>query len=327
MEERTGLRRKRLVESIGDDEQCEGTSTIADAETMAQRRIVRVRRPASSDVASSLSGAFKGVSGVLPAGAPALSTKFSFGDDKEGSGGGVAPAATSALFSFSGKPAADNSAGDQKFSSFASPEKKSNDANGNNGGDGASRGEGGCAGSSLFGEAFKFNGVVSSFAEAKERMVKTRVEAPEKAAPQETLASSDALAKADPVASSTGDVLASMSCKLFVFKSEIKQWAECGAGVAKIKRHEFPAPGGGEETQTKYAYRLIVRDGYALNALLCSNFCLTKVEGTHIIFALPQNEKIVTYLLRFAGEQVAERGAEFIKTLKETLSLAQEISS
>ncbi|KEG13058.1 hypothetical protein DQ04_01241130 [Trypanosoma grayi] len=343
MEDELRLRKKRAIVEEGDrdEEQLDNTPKYADAATMAQRRIVRVRRdPPSSAAAPSLAGAFKAVTGITPTGAPTLATKFGLGSDSnttnsDTGGGGTSSSAitTAAAPSFSSgfNSALTGSTAPVKFSfginnnekkNDTETKKEENDSNDNN------ESSIGGAKTSLFGGAFNFAGVVNSFAEAKERMAKAEDGVQETSTPPEsntttTTATSDAFANAAPLIPSTGTVLASAPAKLFVFKLETKTWVECGAGDARVKQHVSP---NANDKATKNAYRLILRDGYDLNAVLCANFHVTKAEDTHLIFAMPVGDKVSTYLLKYTGPQAAARGAEFTKTLKETLKLAQDDS-
>ncbi|ESL08131.1 hypothetical protein TRSC58_04172 [Trypanosoma rangeli SC58] len=329
------LRKRRPLDLTDRDEVLDNTPKYADAETMAQRRIVRVQRAPAGDAVPSLKGAFKAVPGISQAGVQTLFTKFLSSDsaNTNSSSNATSAPATAPLFS-DGKAAGSLFAGAKNLtfgvSSVSSPGL--NDAGDNSDKtnkihDGVvAAGHEGDAGTSLFGGTFKFGGASNTFAAAKERMAKTAAATEEEAPAQEKPAPSAALAQADPVTPSTEDVLASVSCKLFVFKSETKSWAECGAGEAKVKRHNASKAGDGEEAG-KCLYRLTVRDGYALNELLCSNFYLTKAEDTHVIFTVPKNNGVATYFVKYTGKQAEAHGAEFTKTLKESLKLAKEESS
>ncbi|RNF02390.1 hypothetical protein TraAM80_06422 [Trypanosoma rangeli] len=328
-------RKRRPLELTGRDEVLDNTPNYADAETMAQRRIVRVQRAPTGDAAPSLGGAFKAVPAISPAGGPTLFTKFLASDsaNTNSSSGATSAPATASLLS-DGKTAGSLFAGAKNLTFGVSSRSSTgvNDASDNSDKTNkthdsvvaAGHEEG--AGTSLFGGTFKFGGAPNTFAAAKERMAKTAANTQEEAPAQEKPAPSAALAQADPVTPSTEDVLACVSCKLFIFKSETKSWAECGAGDAKVKRHNASKAEDGEEAG-KCLYRLTVRDGYALNELLCSNFYLTKAEDTHVIFTVPKNNGVATYFVKYTGQQAEAHGAEFTKTLKESLKLAQEDSS
>ncbi|RNF23961.1 uncharacterized protein Tco025E_02665 [Trypanosoma conorhini] len=304
-------RKRRALELNERDEELDDTPKYADAETMAQRRIARVKRAPTIDAPPSLKGAFKAVAGISPAGAPALSKMFGPSD----SSNNATTATTATGGSSDTSPGASNK------------NDNSNNNNNNKTTDGAvAAGTETGAGRSLFGGAFNFGGATNAFAAAKEQLAKAAVDAEREAPPHEKLAKGDVLAHAAPVTPSAEDVLACVSCKLFVFKSDTKSWVECGAGDAKVKRHDAPKAGEGEEVG-KCRYRLIVRDGYALNLLLCSNFHLTKAEDTHVIFTVPKNDGVATYLVKYTGQQAAARGAEFTKTLKDSLKLSQDNSS
>ncbi|KAG8342832.1 hypothetical protein TRVL_06339 [Trypanosoma vivax] len=344
MAERPGVRTKRGLSPSEEDVQ--NTSLYADSDTMAQRRIVRVRRSPPRYAPESLCGAFKAVSGVAPAGAPALTTKFgslsggAVGSDA-GACGTVVPVSqfpslgntmnkcTESCGSFSFQataPGGDSVALKKPRSDPGSVEDDKGtrvEATFSNG----AGNNGDSAGTSLFGPSFNFCSAASSFAEAKERMMKmvkeSKDEEPVSASASTPSNKTNNLSTTVSVVASTGDVLASVPAKLYILKADTKSWSECGVGEARVKRHEFPSGEGTTSGSPRYRYRLIVRDGYALNALLCDGFHLTKAEGTHAIFSVATGEKITTYLLKYTGQQAAERGPIFSKTLIDSLKLAQ----
>ncbi|ORC85595.1 uncharacterized protein TM35_000342070 [Trypanosoma theileri] len=348
------MRKKRAL-TPDRDEELDNTPKYADQATMAARRVVRVRRSTPQETAApSLSGVFSAVSGISPASVPTLTTRFGSDGDKNSNNstgeknismpsfsfGEKSTGSTS--FSFTTPSAEKTSAETPKFTFGVKNDNVTNTATTttttnptatttttkDNNKDNNGTSSGGTS-TTLFGGAFNFGGTVNSFLEAKEKMAKAGDAASETAPTSESPESNstnDALANATPVIASTGEVLASIPAKLFVFKLESNSWVDCGAGDAKVKRHESENSKGDEKKQ-KYLYRLIVRDGYTLNAPLCSSFRLNKAEDTHVIFAMPSNDKITTYLLKYTGQQAATRGAEFTKTLKETLELAQANSS
>ncbi|EAN78263.1 hypothetical protein, conserved [Trypanosoma brucei brucei TREU927] len=328
--------RKRGVAS--DDEDVGDKPAFADAETMAQRRIVRVVRTTPAGPPPSLGGIFKSLPSALPTGTPPLVTKFGSVASGSASSSGISPPPLNGAFPFIPKPT------EGAAPAFAMPKVNamtatdfSSTAAGTitNTGDGNKTDTkpevgGGLAGTgSLFGGAHSFGNAVNSFVAAKERLAKAAEETDDKGATVDSPVSptpGDALANADPVSVATGEVVATIPSKLYLFKSDTKSWSDCGVGEAKIKKHES---NGGEDKSggsPKYFYRLIVRDGYALNTPLSKNFILTKSEDTHATFSFPVGTKVVTYLLKYTGANAAECGPAFSKALKETLKLAQEQS-
>ncbi|EKF32698.1 hypothetical protein MOQ_003444 [Trypanosoma cruzi marinkellei] len=266
-----------------------------------------------------LKGAFRAVPGLAPTAAPSLSTKFGLSGSNNATSG-----ATFTLnkggFAAAGKPPSSVFTGAKNFTFGvgSSPSESNKDSTGGV----FAVGNDAAAGMSSFGEKLNVNGARNAFAEAKERMAKTVAHEEEELPSEEKLATSDALAQAAPVTPLTEEILACASCKLFLFKLETKSWVECGAGDAKVKRRESTEATDGEK-EGKKLYRLIVRDGYALNAPLCSNFHLTKADDTHVIFSIPKNGGVATYLVKYVGQQAAENGPKFTRKLKEALNLAQ----
>ncbi|EAN92981.1 hypothetical protein, conserved [Trypanosoma cruzi] len=314
------VRKRRPLEPNERDEVLDNTPKYADADTMAQRRIVRVQRTSVSDVVPSLKGAFKAVPGLAPTAAPSLSTNFGLsGSNSISSGANFALAKVS--FPVVGEAPSSVLPGAKNFTFGvgSSPSESSKD----NSGGMVAVGNDAAAGTSSSRETLNFNGARNVFAEAKERMAKTVADVEEEAPAEEKLATSDVLAQAAHVTPLTEEILACASCKLFLFKLETKSWVECGVGDAKLKRRESTEATDGEKG-VKNLYRLIVRDGYALNAALSRNFHLTKADDTHVIFSIPKNDGVATYLVKYVGQQAAEHGPEFTKKLKEALKLAQE---
>nr|CCC93970.1 conserved hypothetical protein [Trypanosoma congolense IL3000] len=332
MSDQSGTGRKRSAAEDEDAQQ--GEPLYADAETMAKRRIVRVARPTQTGPPPSLGGAFKSLPNVGPVGAPALSTKFGFTDGNGLDGETATSSKSDAPFSFEPKSTGNFSSllSSSLFggklavgTSHTAPDAPAPAADNANS-DKKQEGNGeGPATKTLFGGSFNFSNAVNSFAAAKERISRASEEDqigrsdmnnPVVPAPSEVLANTA------PVSPPAGDVIASVSCKLYLFKPETKSWSDCGTGDAKIKRHALPVSEGDAEGSSKFCYRLIVRDGYALNALICDNFTLTKTEDSHAIVSFFIDGKPATYLLKYAGPQATEHGPAFSEKLKEALKAA-----
>lgn len=342
------------------------TPQIADAEELAKRRMVSVKRTVASaaspaagsgGISGSGGGGFFG--GVTTSIAPPT-TGFSFGvgakkdeapklppstfgfgssgtpgDKKEGGstpapsgfGFGAPPASEAPKFSF-GFPAAAPASASAAPVSFGF---------GSKGSDAAAKPE---PGKFTFGSSVKYNFSegVSSFAEAQRKLMEeNKANVASDSAPakvdgdgegKDTGEDTDVpnpLSGASSIVTLSGEVLASGPSKLYVFDKEGAKWKEHGEGDAKVKKDVVPTEDGGEAKKGgKTVYRLMVRDGYSLNAVVSKKgFVLSKESEKHFVFSIAVEGGVETYLLKFTGTSAETTAKKVMEEVKKAINAAE----
>lgn len=378
----SGLKRaaeKQLSRDDDDDrdsqpEEFATTPQIADAEELATRRMVTVKR-STAPPASSAGGFFKGVAGAPAPGAPG----FSFGAKTAEEapkvpsstfGFGAAPAAAPAAAAAKDENGADGKPAPSKFSFGAPPSAEAPKFNfsfgssttstsgatapvgfGFNFGakapaqpasETASKEGGGSSGETkpaeppkvIFGSTggFSFKDAANSFAEAQRKLTEEKKASADATTEGEATATGgnaddaddDApklFANASSIVSSSGEVLACGPSKLYIYEKNAKEWKERGQGDAKVKKDVVPVEEGENAKQEKTVFRLMVRDGYSLNAIVSKKaFVLSKEAEKHIIFSIATADAgVETYLLKFTGPTAESTTKKVIEELKKVI--------
>lgn len=336
------------------------TPQVADEAEMATRRVVRVRRPEPSSTPSTGKGFFKNLSTTTPAAAPAFKSTFgeaststtpSFGFTSKAmdgsatnhtpafSFGSVATEACKSAFSCGASATTDaakkaeapatfcfgsppppsgsgTTAAKPVFTFGAAPAATTAPVEGK-----AEDSEATAEKKPIFG-SFCFASAVTSFAEARQKLDADR-KPEEMDTPQKELAEAHeedgdvpTVFTGQSVVVSAGEVLTSAPVKLYSFDKEGNMWVGCGEGLAKLKFED------GEDQ--KAVYRMLVRDGYSLNAKLGKNLIvLGKEAEKHIIFSIANKEgALTTYLMKFTGNNAETNAKVFIEKLKGTIETA-----
>ncbi|EPY24697.1 hypothetical protein AGDE_12217 [Angomonas deanei] len=117
------------------------------------------------------------------------------------------------------------------------------------------------------------------------------------------------------VAPSSGEILAVSPVKLYVLREG--EWKEICVGEAKFKRQEKVEG----DASAGYHYRLLVRDGYSLNALVTKGSFMIRVEKPKMmVFLIPSATGAhENYTLKFNGSTAEASCALFLKLIKESI--------
>ncbi|TPP49537.1 NUP50 (Nucleoporin 50 kDa) family protein [Leishmania donovani] len=297
------------------DDEFVTTPQVADESEMANRRVVRVRRP---DGATSSANAF--------ARGPSLFKDVSLGSDKEPPvfkmpfGAGDASKGTAAAFSF----AAPASSSSKSSSSFGLPPttKPSGFSFGGSTASPATTGT-----STTPKTPFSFGGLPTDGSSATTGTTSSfslgTNSAPSVTASTPAGGFSFGFAPANEVVEqSARDVLATAPSKLYLFEKgegdTPGRWAERGAGEAKLIAEKKAEAG-------VHVHRLLVRGGYALNATVGKNlFTLSKTEAKHLILAVATSEGPHTYLLKFTGPNAEVNTTKFSEAIKKIMQDAEK---
>lgn len=313
-----------------DSDEFETTPQIADAAELAGRRMVTVKRSAAPPSAAG-SSLFKGFpSAPAPAGpssgfAPVSTSAAPLA--KPFFGFGAPPSSEAPKFSFNfGAPATGQTATTTTTTaapalSFGFPAA------------GAAADVGTPAEAPKFafgsGTTFNFGAAVGSFTEGQKKLSEAKdgasapAEGGDKAADANGSGSDEddtpkLFAGKSSIATVSGEVLAAAPSKLYNFDKAGNSWKESGEGDAKVKKDTLPADEGKEE-QT--IYRLMVRDGYSLNALIVKDsFVLTKEAEKHIIFSVATPEGVETHLLKFTGPAAETNTNKILGEIKKVIA-------
>lgn len=171
--------------------------------------------------------------------------------------------------------------------------------------------------------AFNFSHSVASFIEARQQADLRQTTAD----PQATNGAedggesvnpspSDVLQGSSVVQPASGDVLVDVPSKLYGFDKATNQWVERGVGNAKIKKEDTTAAGGSGGG----VYRLLVRDGYALNVTIAKHqLVLSSTASHHVIFTIGTESGAAHHLLKFVGAQAEDNAKRFTEVLKTVL--------
>lgn len=329
------------------DEEFATTPQIASPEEMARRRVVRVRRPNQAGGQTATSGLFKNLGSTAAAGAQPTTTTgpasgpFSFTSTTSSSSAMAMATKANTSASFSGfssfgsaannnmvtpasaaAAAADGTKPPSFFSGFGMVPPNNNAMSTTP------------EGKPVFPTgAFNFSNAVTTFVEARKKAEEAaKLQGGTGSGEQEDndnnalgddedgpcgpLLKSQSMIQAAP-----GEVLAIAPSKLFSFDKTAKQWIERGEGDAKLKRETVKAEGDGDEI----VHRLLVRDGYSLNAVISEKgFLFTSSGAKHVIFTAGTSEGPTHYLLKFVGPQAEENGKKFTEKLKSVLKQVKD---
>ncbi|CCW70034.1 unnamed protein product [Phytomonas sp. Hart1] len=205
--------------------------------------------------------------------------------------------------------------------------------------------------SHLFGSStFSFAGAVKSFVDARKKLEEDRKNTTEDNNTSLNTEGDDAHDEAKDhkdddtadkfeshsIITSSGEVLASAPCKLFLFDSKNKKWLDRGESEAKVKHECYNASEAtsgnvqddnskGNNNTADYCYRLLVRNGYSLNSLIDKNaFVLGKEGPKHILFSVSNpGGSIANYLLKFMGPNGEFNTKIFIQEIEKAMSASK----